>query len=442
VEVVFYVILVYKDIIILNLARLTYMTVSGFKKISKKLKVLYVEDSVTTQLIIKNMLSKYFSKIDVCNNGKEGLELYKEKKYDLVITDIVMPHMDGVSMINEIRKINKHQNIVVISAAEESNVLIPLINHGIDRIVPKPVNAKYLIAVLAKVCLEITTSMENEQLKNSIDEKNEEINAIFNHTDNAVFIVEDSKLILANLEALSLTSGGTQEELQDILINLDKYLLNETGYLYATSIEGLVKETLNSNEQTRKIKLVINDNERIFTYSMYELSKKNKYVFFLHDITIFSQDIHLNPITRLPNSLAIREKVQEICRDNSPFSVVLMSIDNLDAIQHWHGPDACTKAEVKIASIFKHQLALLEIKYYFANLAKNSFVIIVEKDVEKLIEFLISEHDNITAYKENSLSKNQKITLELKARSLVFEKNNVNDVMDSIEDEFTKILSY
>lgn len=181
------------------------MTVNEFKKISKKLNVLYVEDSVTTQLIIKDMLSKYFSKIDVCNNGKEGLELYKENRYNLVITDIVMPHMDGVSMINEIKKINKHQNIVVTSAAEDSDVLISLINQGVDRIVPKPVNTKYFLAVLAKVCLEITTSMENEELKNSIDEKNEEINAIFNYTDNVVFIVENSKLILANLEALSLT---------------------------------------------------------------------------------------------------------------------------------------------------------------------------------------------------------------------------------------------
>lgn len=202
----------------------------------------------------------------------------------------------------------------------------------------------------------------------------------------------------------------------------------------------MIRETQNANEQTRKIKLIINNNERIFTYSMHELSKKNKYVFFLHDITIFSQDIHLNPITRLPNSLAMREKVQEICRDNNPFSAVLMSINNLDTIKHWHGPEACTKAEVKIASIFKHQLALLEVEYYFANLAKNSFVIIVEKDVEKLIEFLISEHDNVSAYKENSLSKNQKITLELKARSLVFEQNDANDIMESIEDEFTKIL--
>ncbi|WP_294965517.1 response regulator [Sulfurimonas sp.] len=417
------------------------MTVSEFKKISKKINVLYVEDSVTTQLIIKELLSEYFSEIDVCHNGKEGLELYKEYEYDLVITDIIMPHMDGIAMIKEIRKINKFQNIVVISASEDSKDLIPLINQGIDRIIPKPVNSKYLITVLAKVCLEITTRIENEQLKNSLNEKNEEMRAIFNNTDNAIFIVENSTLVLANLQALSLTLNGTEEELQDILSNLDKYLLNEPGYSYATSVVELVNEILTSNEETKKIKLIVNNNEKIFTYSIYEFAKEGKYAFYLYDITTYSQSIHLNPFTRLPNSLDIREKIEEKCKETTPFSVVLMSIYNSEAIQHWHGGDSCTKAEIKIANIFKYQLSLLEVEYYFANLAKNSFVIIVEKDVESLIEFLISQQDKISIFKENSSSKNQEIILELKAKSLAFKNNNVTDVMNSIEEEFTKIVS-
>ncbi|MCK4442023.1 MAG: response regulator, partial [Sulfurovaceae bacterium] len=53
--------------------------------------ILYVEDDIDTQELMSNILKMTFKEVFVASNGKEGLELYKEKKPDIVLSDISMP---------------------------------------------------------------------------------------------------------------------------------------------------------------------------------------------------------------------------------------------------------------------------------------------------------------------------------------------------------------
>jgi len=411
------------------------MLVGQFKHIAKNITVLYVEDSKSTQLLVKELLASFFSNIQVCSNGQEGLDAYKENKHDLVITDVDMPVMNGVKMIQEIKKINLFQNVVVTSAIEDTKVFIGLINEGIDRFMVKPINSKFLLSVLAKVCFNIHTDKQRSVLENSLLEKNEEINTIFNYVDNAIFMIDDGELILANIQALELTEDPSQEGFEEMLLNLDEYLVEESGFLYAKNIDDLISKSLES-EEFLSIKIKIGETTKVYSYSIHQMNKKNKYVFFLSDITNLSDAIYINPITELPNSLAIEEKVQHICSNKTSFCVICFSIENLSLVQQWHGRDSVTLAEKKIANILKNIVPTLEIKCFFANFAKNSFVFIVEKDNQNIIEFLISEQKDISSYKQNSDSKNQKINLKLKSKSLNYDKTDEETVMDDIYKTF------
>ncbi len=67
--------------------------------------VLLVEDNVINQKIVLMSLKKKVKRIDLANNGKEALDMFGKKKYDLILMDIQMPVMDGITATKKMREI-------------------------------------------------------------------------------------------------------------------------------------------------------------------------------------------------------------------------------------------------------------------------------------------------------------------------------------------------
>ncbi len=108
----------------------------------KSLTVLYVEDENTTRAIGKEFLSRLVGVLITANDGKEGLNAYKEHNPDIVITDIQMPNMDGLSMLGEIRFLNNVKTVatIILTAFEEVEFLERSIDLGIYSYLIKPVD--------------------------------------------------------------------------------------------------------------------------------------------------------------------------------------------------------------------------------------------------------------------------------------------------------------
>ncbi len=113
-------------------------------KLSKELEVLYVEDDISLQKKTQIMLNNLFAKVDTADNGKEAWECYTDyykknnKYYDIVVSDIKMPIMDGLELSKKILNSNDEQIIVITSAHDESKYLIEFINIQIKRFIKKP----------------------------------------------------------------------------------------------------------------------------------------------------------------------------------------------------------------------------------------------------------------------------------------------------------------
>ena len=89
----------------------------------ENLTILYVEDDVDTQRLIKKVLSSSAKEVFVAGDGEEGLALYKEKQPDIVLTDISMPQMDGLEMAKRIKEIEPKQAIGIFTAFDEPEYL-------------------------------------------------------------------------------------------------------------------------------------------------------------------------------------------------------------------------------------------------------------------------------------------------------------------------------
>jgi CheY-like chemotaxis protein len=158
-----------------------------YKKVlqyTKDLKVLYVEDDEFLREETEEILEDYFDRLDIAIHGLDALEKYTSYQkengeyYDLVITDINMPFMDGEVLIKELSEINKEQAIIVVSAHSESSRLIGLIQKGITSFLLKPINPIQLIDILYKTSKNIVANkmaikyqLELQDLNNNLKQE-------------------------------------------------------------------------------------------------------------------------------------------------------------------------------------------------------------------------------------------------------------------------------
>jgi YesN/AraC family two-component response regulator len=119
--------------------------------------MLLVEDELTALELLGIVLFRKFPKVPLftASNGKEGLQIFKEHRSCIVITDINMPEMNGAELTQEIRRINAETKIIAITAGSLRTHLNPEAGKAmaIDHYIVKPINFTVLFAAIEE-CLD------------------------------------------------------------------------------------------------------------------------------------------------------------------------------------------------------------------------------------------------------------------------------------------------
>lgn len=135
--------------------------------VAKRLTLLYVEDDLPTRKLMKRRLEEVFGSVWEATNGEEGLKRYRQGGIDLVISDNIMPVMDGIEMIREIRRVDSKLPIILTTAFIDTDYLMEAINLGVTQFVAKPVSMdKLLNAVkiaIQRVVLDALAQKAKEQ---------------------------------------------------------------------------------------------------------------------------------------------------------------------------------------------------------------------------------------------------------------------------------------
>jgi len=115
------------------------------------LTLLCVEDNKTTQLIYSSIFKSITKKIIFTNNGKDGFEIFKREKIDIIITDYEMPNLNGIEMIKLIREINKEVPIILVSAVQEIDIIVEALKLNVNNFLKKPIIITEVIQAVEKV---------------------------------------------------------------------------------------------------------------------------------------------------------------------------------------------------------------------------------------------------------------------------------------------------
>ncbi len=130
----------------------------------KSLTLLYIEDDKDIQEIYKNFLKNLVGTIYCANDGEDGYNLYLSQKPDIILLDINMPKIDGLTLAKKIRQIDKDVKIIITTSYAEQEKLLQAIELYLIRYIIKPIELNVLKDAIHKAIDEIEKSQDNQKI--------------------------------------------------------------------------------------------------------------------------------------------------------------------------------------------------------------------------------------------------------------------------------------
>jgi len=211
------------------------ISLTDLVSLTSPLRILYAEDDIVLRENTVALLRDLFHEIDEASDGIEALSYYKERPnhYDIVITDLNMPQMNGMDLIRNIQLLNPTQPIIVVSAHNETEYFLEIIRSNISGYLLKPIDFDQLIETLYKVSLLVKDqhdkAFQQANMQQKIDEQTKQLAENSQLVHNFLTIDKVTKLQNANMLYSFLDNFSQDRFLTIMLYNIDNFsYINQT----------------------------------------------------------------------------------------------------------------------------------------------------------------------------------------------------------------------
>ncbi|AXX87084.1 response regulator transcription factor [Malaciobacter marinus] len=216
------------------------------KNVLKEFKVLLVEDEVNIAKLLKDAIGDYFFSFTLAKNGQEGLEKMKIIKPDIIITDIMMPKLDGLAMTEKIKQIDDSIPVIVLSAFSEKEKLLNAIDIGITKYFIKPFDPDevldYLISLATKLdkkkVFKLSEDLYFDRNKNNLFDKNDKIINLTKREKDFLYLLIKSHPNSVSVEKIKKTLWEREEATDERLRTFIKRIRAKTSKTLIKNISG------------------------------------------------------------------------------------------------------------------------------------------------------------------------------------------------------------
>jgi len=140
-------------------------------KTTKTLKLLYVEDDEKARESTLRLLDNFFVDVEVAVDGLDAIDKLSNVNFDLIISDINMPVLNGLDMLEKIRANNNETPVIFLSAHNEVKYFTQAIKLGVEYFILKPIEQKQFIDSISKVIKIINLKKQNKHYKNFLEDE-------------------------------------------------------------------------------------------------------------------------------------------------------------------------------------------------------------------------------------------------------------------------------
>lgn len=232
------------------------------KKILNNLNILYVEDDPDVMASLTSIMSKIFKNLYTANDGQEALELFNQLKDDnicinAIISDINMPNMDGIQLLEQIRKIDEDLPFIFTTAYSETEYLLESIRLNTSAYVLKPFDLNELIEKVEQVC-------QSKLHQETIQKQKKQLERYLSAIDNVAIVSKtdaNGKITFAN-DIFCQIAQYTREELYGQPHNIVRH-----PDMPAEAFKELWKTIKSGNSWEGKIKNMAKDGSAYYVNS-------------------------------------------------------------------------------------------------------------------------------------------------------------------------------
>ena len=122
--------------------------------------ILIVDDDEDILLLLSNLLVNENHQIAYAKNGREAIDLVREKNFSLVITDMVMPEMNGLALSKEIKNINPQTEVIIMTSYGDVDSYIDAVEAGVYDYFHKPFDFELFLDTVRRI-MESKASLKN-----------------------------------------------------------------------------------------------------------------------------------------------------------------------------------------------------------------------------------------------------------------------------------------
>jgi DNA-binding response OmpR family regulator len=209
-----------------------------------KANLLLVEDDVNLGFVTRDNLEVYDFKVTLCEDGEMGLNALNEEKFDLAIVDIMLPKMDGMTLVEKIREKNQDIPIIFLTAKSMPDDKIAGFKKGADDYITKPFSIEELVFRI-EVFLKrssVTPSHRNNQAIYNIG------NYVFDYNNQLLKLESDKRKLtqkeaaVLKLFACNINNVLRREDIQLQIWGSDDYFVGRSLDVFISRLRKYLKD--------------------------------------------------------------------------------------------------------------------------------------------------------------------------------------------------------
>jgi signal transduction histidine kinase/DNA-binding response OmpR family regulator/HPt (histidine-containing phosphotransfer) domain-containing protein len=221
----------------------------------KSMNVLVCDDNYMINLVIKEMIQSFSMNVKTVVSAKSALEELKQNRYDLLIVDCLMPEMDGMELVKEVKKENRYEKmkIIMITAFGKDEIANVSQTHGIDEYIFKPFTYSTMFDTIMKVF-----DKEIRTKKYGIQKGTKYIKELENIKGARILLAEDNEINQQVAAELLESAGFVIEIAGDGLEAFEMVRNSGSPSKYSLVLMDLQMPRIDGYESTRKIRKLEN----------------------------------------------------------------------------------------------------------------------------------------------------------------------------------------
>jgi diguanylate cyclase (GGDEF)-like protein len=320
--------------------------------------ILYVEDEEGVHESLRRFIGRFASKLYVAKDGADGLEQFKTFRPELVISDIKMPMMDGITMVHEIKALVAEQPVIFTTAHSESGYFLEAIEMQVDGYILKPVD----LDLLAK---KIRSIIKLIGLKRKLQQQELYLEEITQLQGNMLFLVNDNhEVLFANAMSLSFFQVANEQEMMERYPNLSSFFIPHHDFFSPKNPANWMQEIATLHDDARIVSIMDPQTETIqaFLVNVKRIAMNGHNLITFSEIThlaIKKKEFEVKAYTDELTHIANRAKFNQLLEVNSAnvkqhgmaLSLIMFDIDHFKQFNDTYGHQVGDEVLVELAEL-------------------------------------------------------------------------------------------